>query len=625
MKFKVLFFVLIIGFASLAFVLDVNYLRSVGERSFNSEVEKYLVSIISVNKERISDFVFEAESDVKFLSGSDKVRDVLAKDIVMSDEAAVLDVGGKINIIAREVENYLRAHPNMMLSDLQSNEEFYDVAVQDIGETGYSVLFDAQTGMVLFHPDSDLLGVSVDDLRKLSVNLGNIIDEAIEVGESNGFYDWEDNDGKVRRKYIEMKKVGFETGDGVDLISGVTAYVDDYFIADNVSEELREFFVEFNNKRDCHNILFISGDDRVIYMSHFMESVGVDVKVARSGVGEAYFVMENLGIGEVGFYGPFLGHLGSKSLQLAIGSKVYDSGKFVGTIIVIKDLSKINDILKEEKSVMVGEGDEDYLVNGDGILLTPLRERNVDVMLQEVDIESVARCLDSLEGRGQIEEDEKGDIIPFLDFKGDLIFGLERPISKVDWCLLSEVSAEGVLYEPLRKDFRKNVFIRAGLLGMFFVIIGGISFFISGKYVLKRRVWKNKIFSKKVEKFFRRLEFRYSFLFGLIFVFGCFFLITSFFQSYQNAAFYDEISDLSAVFVLILFAFYSFKLKKYSARTFIFLGSFLAIVDKLIQIVLEEYVYEFGVISSWYWIPGAIVGFVGLILILYGFREVAKC
>jgi len=339
-----------------------------------------------------------------------------------------------------------------------------------------------------------------------------------------------------------------------------------------------------------------------------------------------------------------------KRYGIAFSAPVLSKEEFLGVIVIRMSFDKLNSIIIDAEE-FYGYG-QIYLLDKDFMMFTPskfLKGETKGAFVQEVDTLNSRNCF-SMEKKGVHKSHEK--IVPYLDYRGEEVVGTHEILPEVQWCLMVEFE-EKEAFNVLRINLIKKGIAVALIIIIILTLIGFfVGFFLDNNYHLGRRKIKKyfcgyrgkkkSIFCRfiggecdtypngicgrvvRIRKFFINLKLRYYILFALVFVVAYFFVVTSFFQGWRNAAFYDEISDLFTTFILILLFFYGFKLKNYSARRFILLGSALAIIDKLIQIVLEEYIFVFGVISTWYLIPGAVVGFVGLILIFYGFKEVLK-
>lgn len=515
---------LFLSVVSMALAWGIFFLVDSGQESFDNQINDYLNGVIDVDKERIDDFIDEMENDVLFLVESNGAREILKKDLEKSVVATKLGVGDKVKVIAKEINNYLRIHPYMTLSDLQASEEFLSIAVQDIGNNGYSAIVGADDTVTYFHIDSSIIGKKIKDIA-IDVRLVEAINEAKATGFGDGLYTWIGADNISREKYLEAGIVGQKTADGVGFISVATVYVDDYLVAKNVSDRINKNFERFKENRGYFHILFVSPDNLIVHMAKPMEGVGVNILFSEIGIADMYSKLDGLKKRDVIFYGPFVGHREMRELQIASASNVYEGDEFLGSIILIKNIGKFGNILEEENSF--GKNDEDYLVDKDGLLITPLSTRDVSVLVQEVRTENVEECIKdfgeaerlnmSIEEYYVFEKKERKEsiLIPFQNFEGDLVYGLYRPIGRVEWCLLSEVSFDEVLSKPMKESFKGQIIFR---VWVFLFLIGLViiaSLFIDKRYILKRRK-KRVYFFGMCEKIMKKINKLLIFSVGIL-------------------------------------------------------------------------------------------------------------
>ncbi len=131
--------------------------------------------------------------------------------------------------IATQVELFLGFNPHLDMRQLQHNEKFNSIALQTVGVTGYTCLYEAKTGIMRMHPNPDLID---RDLRFLSEKLPawwSIFEPSLAGVESSGYYDWIEPDGRVRKKYMAMAPVvvNFQ---GRTLMIAATTYIDEFSI-----------------------------------------------------------------------------------------------------------------------------------------------------------------------------------------------------------------------------------------------------------------------------------------------------------------------------------------------------------------------------------------------------------
>ena len=365
------------------------------------------------------------------------------------------------------------------------------------------------------------------------------------------------------------------------------------------NEELKEIR---DTNREYTQMCVLNSNGKIIACSE-------ESQIGKDKSNDDYFIEGKNGVHITGIY--FSKTLGD--IALAVSAPQGEGNVLVARI----DINILNEITTDRTGL--GKTGETYLINKESLLLTPSRFMINNILVQEVNTVNAQNCINEL-GGNTTEHTGHNAITSFLDYRGELVLGAHHYISGIEWCLLVEIEeAEvlGIVKEKLLQKFIISVVI---ILLLVFLI----SFFVGGyleKIYLKKKMKGN---ISKFGKILSKIKLKYFLIFALIFTIGCFFLITSFFQGWQNAAFYDDIPDLLALMAFVSLLFFSFHLKNIHAKKFIFIGALFSIIDRISQIILEEYIFAFGLISEIYWIPGAILGFIGLIIIFLGFAEVVK-
>lgn len=134
----------------------------------------------------------------------------------------------KAEDVAKQIEVYLQSHPKMTLKDLQRDPVFQNIAVQTVGDEGYTGIIDSESGYFYFHPQDKLVNTDSHVLKEQLPLFWSIFDDTIGVicSDSSGYYDWKEADGTITQKYLSTKCVQTPTADGKKLFVGVTAYLD---------------------------------------------------------------------------------------------------------------------------------------------------------------------------------------------------------------------------------------------------------------------------------------------------------------------------------------------------------------------------------------------------------------
>ncbi len=165
----------------------------------------------------------------------------LATSITEKSTDLVLEEGKeklmqKARDVAIQCEIFLRNHPDLEREDFNYAPDFSGIAVQSVGETGYSCLIQypeperGQDWTIWAHPNPNIIGI--DDIDMIRKALGphfeqfwNVLTRAKGGKETQGFYSWKDPDGKIRDKYMAVAPIALE---GKPYLLMTTAYIDEF-------------------------------------------------------------------------------------------------------------------------------------------------------------------------------------------------------------------------------------------------------------------------------------------------------------------------------------------------------------------------------------------------------------
>ena len=118
----------------------------------------------------------------------------------------------KARDIAFQLELVVRSVPWMTLRDLQRDPRFRDIAVQKVGQKGYTALHDAKTGIVRFHHDRKVENLNPRRYARNHPAFWSVIKRSLGGKSAGGYYDWLDTDGLTRKKYMYIVPVNQKTG-----------------------------------------------------------------------------------------------------------------------------------------------------------------------------------------------------------------------------------------------------------------------------------------------------------------------------------------------------------------------------------------------------------------------------
>jgi len=123
--------------------------------------------------------------------------------------------------VAAQIEIFIKTHPKMKREDVFKDPWLKAIAVQRVGETGYTAVHDNQ-GINYFHANPKIVGTDLHDLSKPLPAFWKILEASLK-GPASGYYDWKDADGRIRPKYMYLAPVV-----DTDLIVAATTYIDEF-------------------------------------------------------------------------------------------------------------------------------------------------------------------------------------------------------------------------------------------------------------------------------------------------------------------------------------------------------------------------------------------------------------
>jgi len=123
--------------------------------------------------------------------------------------------------VAMQMEVYMKARPKVKREDFIKDPDLKAIAVQKVGETGYTAVHDDK-GINHFHVNPQIVGTDLHNLAAKLPAFWKILEASLK-GPASGYYDWKDADGKIRPKYMYLAPVK-----GTDLIVAATTYIDEF-------------------------------------------------------------------------------------------------------------------------------------------------------------------------------------------------------------------------------------------------------------------------------------------------------------------------------------------------------------------------------------------------------------
>ncbi len=153
-----------------------------------------------------------------------KIKTIATKEGVR----ALNDLGEKIIKekaldIAKQIEIFVKAHPDLSKEELYNSPTLKAIAVQPVGQTGYTTVHDNKA-ISRFNKISKVVGRNLLMLsEKLPEPEYRSIIEGSLKGETDGYYNWKDADGVTRSKYMFCTPI-----EGTDLVIASTTSLDEF-------------------------------------------------------------------------------------------------------------------------------------------------------------------------------------------------------------------------------------------------------------------------------------------------------------------------------------------------------------------------------------------------------------
>jgi hypothetical protein len=428
-----------------SFLIEMHTLTSAAYAEITKNAES--------KSELIRNYLDSIESDIRYLQNSSNVQGMFGLPLVNSEEAAELNVDYHAKITRKNIENYIRYHPNLTLEDLQKNTEFRKIVLQVFGKESCNAIYDKKNLTIYLHTNQGYVGMAIKDvgiteLTKIAI--------ASNSDDSGGYFNMSEK-GKMLLKYGRSMPISLAPADGIQISFINSDYIENYHVIDGNSDFLNNYAL----LHSFANIVLISKDGYVIYTTAKKNVMGCNLSWPEySSSGLAIDFLNAKASSNLEFYGPSIERYGNVYPEFFAVAPVYDAKVligYVGAVITMNEIFKIVDTTGQDY-----ETEENYLINNEKMLVSPVRSHNLDIMVQAVETENADRCF----GTSQDAKPQES-----LNYRGNLILGDSTLIPKLNLCLLSEVNKEESVTIPFNDTMkRRSFFVAAGL--MIFLVFG---------------------------------------------------------------------------------------------------------------------------------------------------------
>ena len=136
-------------------------------------------------------------------------------------------IKAKARDVAKQIELLIRMNPDLTIEMLKETPSLKRLALQKVGETGYTCLYESGTGIMRIHPNNALVDRNMNFLSTKLPSWWAIFQPTLAGKEVSGYYDWLEKDGSVRSKFMTMTPVE-EQLQGKTLMIAATTYIDEF-------------------------------------------------------------------------------------------------------------------------------------------------------------------------------------------------------------------------------------------------------------------------------------------------------------------------------------------------------------------------------------------------------------
>ena len=161
-------------------------------------------------------------------SMSDLLTRESSKFVNQMAEEKIADISAGV---AMQCKLYLLSHPDLIREDFNEDMGFKTLAVQKVGLTGYTALYELPGSDGIWrtwaHVNKKIIGIDMTKLKKpLGRNFAGFwkVYSGVKEGKkSQGYYTWQDKDGKFRDKFMVCTPVA-----GTRFVVAATTYMDEF-------------------------------------------------------------------------------------------------------------------------------------------------------------------------------------------------------------------------------------------------------------------------------------------------------------------------------------------------------------------------------------------------------------
>ena len=173
---------------------------------------------------QISRFVLESSTSVGNSAANDSTRALESLGAEILRQKAI--------DVALQCRIFMDANPGLSTRELQAHPEFQKIAVQPVGETGYTIVYEKRTGIMRFHINPQLINFDMHNWKEKLPDFWALFEQSLDGTPGGGYYDWQDPDRSIRKKFMYMAPV-----EGTRFMVSATTYIDEFSKPANLTKQ----------------------------------------------------------------------------------------------------------------------------------------------------------------------------------------------------------------------------------------------------------------------------------------------------------------------------------------------------------------------------------------------------
>jgi len=450
----------------------------------NYKIYSSLQKIVNIRREKILEYFDNEINNLKYLASLGVIRDFLNQDLLDQQNSTQEKIQNISNRVADEANNYILAHPDKTVLDLQNDPKFQKIALQTFGQTGYTAIAERDSLISRFHKNPAMVNFDFNLLEDKLPDFVNILKNTQKNLVEGGFYNWQEEDGSLEKKYLHITNLTAPTADDIFLSVAATSYLREFASINRVDfiEEYLDDFIGYNNYADLFlvnplgNVLYNhSGnvENKILNNVKCTEKIcltDIFLKVRQS---YNYFISD-INLDEAG--NPFF-YIGIPLFQNE------DQNDLVGILIAKEFTHELERIVNDYRDEQINH--EVYIIGNDYLMRTSSKVYGSESILRDKGFQTkIQNCFQN--AKSYVDK----DFLIYKNYSGTRVIGAYAAIPKLSWTLIGEIN-----YREALRDARFVFFIAA------FSGIGSVGVCLLILYILINRILSpiNKLLTSTVK------------------------------------------------------------------------------------------------------------------------------